>query len=89
LKKDELEIIVRQDPKLMIMLRVASEEGAKRALAKVGLEDEDAGKDIHDLRTLIESYRSAKRTATETIIKALVVFTLGLISMGAYSKWWR
>ena len=89
MKKEELEIVVREDPKLMIMLRVASEEGAKRALAKVGLEDEDAGKDIHDLRTLIESYRTAKRTATETIIKAFVVFTLGLISMGVYSKWWR
>ena len=89
MNKDKLEVLVREDPKLMIMLRVASEEGAKRALAKVGLEDEDAGKDIHDLRTLIESYRSAKRTATETIIKALVVFTLGLISMGVYSKWLR
>ena len=89
MNKDKLEVLVREDPKLMIMLRVASEEGAKRALAKVGLEDEDAGKDIQDLRTLIESYRSAKRTATETIIKALVVFTLGLISMGVYSKWWR
>tara|TARA_R100001460_G_scaffold41877_1_gene77768 strand:- start:1686 stop:1955 length:270 start_codon:yes stop_codon:yes gene_type:complete len=89
MKKDELEIIVREDPKLMIMLRVASEEGAKRALAKVGLEDVDAGKDIHDLRSLIESYRTAKRTATETIVKAFVVFTLGLISMGVYSKWWR
>jgi hypothetical protein len=42
MKKDELEIIVREDPKLMIMLRVASEEGAKRALQKVGLEDADA-----------------------------------------------
>ena len=89
MKKDELEVIVREDPKLMIMLRVASEEGAKTALAKVGFEDADAGKDIHDLLTLIESYRTAKRTATETIIKAFVVFTLGLISMGVYSKWWR
>ncbi len=89
MKKEELEIIVRQDPKLMMMLRVASEEGAKRALAKVGLEDSSAGKDIHDLRSLIESYRTAKRTATETIIKAFVLFTLGIISAGIYSKWWR
>ena len=54
MKKEDLEIVVREDPKLMIMLRVASEEGSRRALAKVGLEDADAGKDIHDRRTLIE-----------------------------------
>ena len=89
MKKDELEIVVREDPKLMILLRVASEEGAKRALQKVGLEDADAGKDIHDLRTLIEGYRVVKKTATKTVVQAVVVFTLGLISMGAFMKFWR
>tara|TARA_Y100000114_G_C11758894_1_gene328411 strand:- start:1600 stop:1869 length:270 start_codon:yes stop_codon:yes gene_type:complete len=89
MKKDDMEIIVREDSKLMIMLRLASEEGAKRALQKVGLEDEDAGKDIHDLRTLIEGYRVVKKTATKTVVQSVVVFTLGLISMGAYMKFWR
>ena len=84
MKKDELEVIVREDPKLMIMLRVASEEGAKGALAKVGLEDADAPEERYPRFKVVdsESYRTAKRTATETIIKAFVVFTLGLISMG-------
>ena len=73
----------------MIMLRIASEEGAKSALRKVGLSDEEAGKDIHDLRSLIDGYRTVKKTAIKTFVQALVIFMLGLLSMGAYMKYWR
>lgn len=85
--KKELEII--KDPKFLVMLRIASEEGAKKALQRVGLSDEEAGKDIHDLRSLIDGYRTVKKTATKTIVQALVIFVLGLLSMGAFMKYWR
>ncbi len=87
MEKKEIEIY--KDPKFMIMLRIASEEGAKSALRKVGLSDEEAGKDIHDLRSLIDGYRTVKKTAIKTFVQALVIFMLGLLSMGAYMKYWR
>lgn len=87
MEKKELQII--HDPKFAIMLRIASEEGAKRALKEVGLQDADAGKDIHDLRTLIDGYRTVKKTAIRTIVQGLVIFMLGLLSMGAFMKYWR
>lgn len=86
---DKKELEIYKDPKFMVMLRIASEEGAKKALQKVGLSDEEAGKDIHDLRSLIDGYRTVKKTATKTFIQALVIFILGLISMGTYMKYWR
>lgn len=86
---DKKELEIYKDPKFMIMLRIASEEGAKSALRKVGLSDEEAGKDIHDLRSLIDGYRTVKKTATKTFVQALVIFLLGLLSMGAYMKYWR
>ena len=88
-KNEKYEVVCKEDGKLMAMLTLASEEGAKRALQKVGLQDENAGKDIHDLRTLIDGYRTAKRTATKTIVQAFVVFILGLLSMSAFIKFWR
>lgn len=87
MEKKEIEIY--KDPKFMIMLRIASEEGAKSALRKVGLSDEEAGKDIHDLRSLIDGYRTVKKTAIKTFVQAVVIFMLGLLSMGAYMKYWR
>lgn len=86
---DKKELEIYKDPKFMVMLRIASEEGAKKALQKVGLSDEEAGKDIHDLRSLIDGYRTVKKTATKTFVQALVIFILGLISMGTYMKYWR
>jgi hypothetical protein len=86
---DKKELEIYKDPKFMIMLRIASEEGAKSALRRVGLSDEDAGKDIHDLRSLIDGYRTVKKTATKTFVQAVVIFLLGLLSMGAYMKYWR
>ncbi len=87
MEKNDIEIY--QDPKYIIMLRIASEERAKSALRKVGLSDEEAGKDIHDLRSLIDGYRTVKKTAIKTFVQALVIFMLGLLSMGAYMKYWR
>ena len=87
--KSKLEKFLTDDKKFLVLLTLASEQGAKKALQKIGLEDENAGKDIHDLRILIDGYRTVKKTATKTIVQVVVIFTLGLMSMGAYMKWWR
>ena len=48
----------------------------KRALADVGLVDEDAASDIRDLRSLLSAVRIAKRTAWQTVVRLI---TTGLI----------
>jgi len=58
------------------MLSRAAEQGARRALADVGLDGPEAAIDIHDLRTLLESLRMARRTAWQTTVRLL---TTGLL----------
>ncbi len=53
---------VAQAPDLCEIAR-AAEQGARRALADVGLDGPEAAIDIHDLRTLLDSLRMARRTA--------------------------
>lgn len=75
------------DPsELNALLESAAEKGARRALESVGLHDEHAGKDIHDLRTLIDGWRTTKRAIADAIIKWLTVGILGFITIGA---WWK
>jgi hypothetical protein len=58
------------------LLSVAAERGAKRALADIGLVDENAATDIHDLRDILNAVRMAKRTAWQTVVRLV---TTGLI----------
>ncbi|PRX28667.1 hypothetical protein SAMN05216257_1129 [Meinhardsimonia xiamenensis] len=58
------------------ILARAAERGARRALADVGLEGEDAAIDIRDLRTLLAALRMARRTAWQTTVR---VITTGLL----------
>jgi 2-iminoacetate synthase ThiH len=62
------------------LLDEAAEKGARRALESVGLHDEAAGNDIRDLRTLVDGWRSAKRTALEALVKWVTVGILGLLA---------
>lgn len=58
------------------LLARAAERGAKRALADVGLDGEDAANDIRELRSLLEAFNAAKHTAWQTLIR---ISTTGLI----------
>ena len=58
------------------LLARAAERGAKRALADVGLDGEDAAHDIRELRGLLEAFNAAKHTAWQTLIR---ITTTGLI----------
>ena len=66
------------------MLEAAAEKGAKRALERIGLHDDNAGKDVNDLRTLIDSWRQAKQTVARTITQAATMALLGALALGAY-----
>ncbi len=70
------------------LLDQAAERGARKALREIGLHDEDAGKDIQDLRTLIDGWRSAKQTAMKAIVQYITVALLGLLVFGTWTKLW-
>lgn len=58
------------------MLARAAEQGARRALADVGLEGRDAALDIRDLRALLDCLRFVRRTAVQTVVRLI---TTGII----------
>ena len=53
------------------ILARAAEEGAKRALADVGLEGKEAALDIRDLRSLVECMRFVRRTMVQTSVRMI------------------
>ena len=56
---------------LRAMLTRAAEEGAKRALADVGLDGDEAALDIRDLRALVDCIRLVRRTAMQTAVRMI------------------
>jgi len=68
------------------LLTRAAERGAERALASLGLENGHAAADIRDLRGLIESWREARRTAWQTVIRTVTTAVLALLLVGAAIK---
>jgi len=75
------------DAELTAMVEKAAEEGAKRALRSIGLQDETAMSDVRDLRSLLDAWR-AKKTVLTTIVKALVVAFLAAIGTGVAIMSW-
>ena len=67
-------------------LELAAERGAKRALADVGLVDEEAASDIRDLRSLLGSLRLAKRTAVQTTVRLVTTGILLALMAGIAIK---
>lgn len=59
------------DAEFEALLARAAEEGAKRALADVGLDGNEAALDIRDLRSLLASIRFVRRTAMQTAVSMI------------------
>ena len=68
------------------LLELAAERGAKRALANVGLVDEEAAGDIRDLRSLLGALRVAKHTAWSTIVRLVTTGLLLALIAGVVIK---
>ena len=63
------------------LLDRAAERGARRALADVGLDGDDAAHDIRELRNLLDAFNAAKHTAWQTVIKMITTgFVLALLA---------
>jgi hypothetical protein len=64
----------------------AGEAGAARALARLGLDDKGAGKDMAELRELLAAWRDAKRSAIKTALGWVVNMALALVLVGLAVK---
>ncbi|MCL7465521.1 DUF6127 family protein [Phaeovulum sp. NW3] len=68
------------------LLARAAEEGAKRALADVGLDGREAALDMRDLRALLEGIRFMRRTAVQTTVHLLTTGILLALLAGIALK---
>ena len=66
------------------MLDRAAKRGASAALREVGLHDDDARKDILEMRSLLEMWRDTRRGVWSTIVK---MSTVAVITFIAASLW--
>lgn len=64
----------------------AAERGAERCLARLGLENGHAARDIRDLRDLLEAWREARHTAWQTFVKVVTTGLLAALLFGAAIK---
>lgn len=71
---------------LRALIEEASEMGARRALARLGLADAAAREDIVDLRQLLEAWRDAKRSARNAAVEWLVRGALAILVIGIALK---
>jgi len=67
------------------MLDNAARRGAKEALRSIGLLDDDAARDIIEMRSLLEAWRDTRKSVWSTIVKlatvALLTFIAGAVWM--------
>ena len=66
------------------MLDKAARRGAKQALRSIGLLDDDAQKDIIEMRSLLEAWRDTRKSVWSTIVK---VTTVALLTFIAGAVW--
>jgi len=67
------------------LIEQSAELGAKKALRDIGFsDDKELLTDVSELRSLLDSWRTAKRTAGKTIIQALTTLFLAMLMAGAY-----
>ena len=65
---------------LEAMLDRAASRGAKQALASMGLLDDNAHKDLTEMRSLLEAWRETRKSIWTTTIKVMTVSVLTFIA---------
>ncbi len=71
---------------LQALIEEASDLGAKRALARIGLHDDRASNDMRDLRNLLDSWRETRRTMWRTVVKWTTTLIMIFIAAGVAVK---
>jgi hypothetical protein len=65
---------------LEAMLDRAARRGAKEALRSIGLLDDDAHKDITEMRSLLEAWRDTRKSVWSTVTRLVTVAVLTFIA---------
>jgi AcrR family transcriptional regulator len=88
-KKDMLASLISQAAEegadlvtLRAVIEEASEVGAQRVLAHIGLDDETAQSDLSELRQLLRAWRDAKSAAWRETVNWIVRGMLALLLVG-------
>ncbi len=68
------------------LVEEASEVGAGRALAALGLSDGKARRDMDELRELLQAWRDAKKSAWQAVASWMVRILLALLVLGMSVK---
>ena len=71
---------------LRALIEEASELGASRALASLGLADDKARKDMEELRELLSAWRDAKVSARKAVVDWLMRGFLAILLIGIAVK---
>ena len=69
---------------LEALLDRAARRGAKEALRSIGLLDDEAHKDITEMRSLLEAWRDTRKSIWSTITKLV---TVGVLTFIAGAVW--
>jgi hypothetical protein len=80
-------VICLSPDQLRALLEDAGEAGAKRTLARLGLDDEKAVHDMREVRDLLSAWRSARRVAWETVVRAGTIGLLAALAAGLALNW--
>lgn len=70
------------------MLDRAAKKGARAALEELGLHDQNAEKDLEEIRNLLSSWRDTKKAIWSTVVKVVTIAVLTFIAgaVGFYVK---
>lgn len=71
---------------LRALVEEASELGAARALARIGLSDAHAGRDIGELRQLLQAWRETRQSVRSAVIGWIIRTVLMLVLVGLAVK---
>lgn len=73
---------------LEAMLDRAAKRGARMALEELGLHDDNAPKDLEELRDILSAWRETRKAVWSTVIKMITTALLGFIAFAvwAYTK---
>ncbi len=71
---------------LRAVIEEASELGAERVLARMGLDDAGAHSDLSELRQLLQAWRDAKASAWKAVVGWAVRGCLALVLIGIAFK---
>jgi hypothetical protein len=61
-------------------LQAMLDRSAKRALDSIGLTDENAARDIQEMRSLLDAWRDTRKSIWNTTVRILTVATLTFIA---------